>query len=66
MAGSVRSAVPRITYIPPASSAPRSPATPNAFTIPIVLQRLKRKSDPWSDYLDVRQKISRQALRFFA
>ncbi|MTD95592.1 DNA ligase D [Hyphomicrobium sp. xq] len=38
----------------------------NVFTIPIVLQRLKRKTDPWSDYSSVRQCISRDALRFFA
>jgi bifunctional non-homologous end joining protein LigD len=38
----------------------------NVFTIPIVLQRLKRKTDPWSDYVSVRQRISRDALRFFA
>jgi bifunctional non-homologous end joining protein LigD len=38
----------------------------NVFTIPIVLQRIKRKSDPWSDYFSVRQRISREALRFFA
>jgi bifunctional non-homologous end joining protein LigD len=38
----------------------------NAFTIPIVLQRLKRKTDPWTDYVSVRQRISRDALRFFA
>jgi len=38
----------------------------NVFTIPIVLQRLKRKTDPWSDYFSVRQRISREALRFFA
>ncbi len=38
----------------------------NVFTIPIVLQRLKRKTDPWSDYFSVRQRISRDALRFFA
>jgi bifunctional non-homologous end joining protein LigD len=38
----------------------------NVFTIPIVLQRIKRKTDPWSDYFSVRQRISRDALRFFA
>jgi bifunctional non-homologous end joining protein LigD len=38
----------------------------NVFTIPFVLQRLKRKTDPWSDYVSVRQRISRDALRFFA
>jgi bifunctional non-homologous end joining protein LigD len=38
----------------------------DVFTIPVVLQRLKRKTDPWSDYSSVRQKISREALRFFA
>ena len=37
----------------------------NAFTIPDVLKRIKRKTDPWSGYFDVRQKISREALRFF-
>lgn len=38
----------------------------NAFTIPTVLQRIKRKTDPWSGYQKIRQKISREALRFFA
>jgi bifunctional non-homologous end joining protein LigD len=38
----------------------------DVFTIPIVLQRLKRKTDPWSDYASQRQRISREALRFFA
>jgi bifunctional non-homologous end joining protein LigD len=38
----------------------------NVFTIPIVLQRIKRKTDPWSDYFSVCQRISRDALRFFA
>ncbi len=38
----------------------------NAFTIPLVLQRIKRKPDPWSDYAKTRQRISREALRFFA
>jgi bifunctional non-homologous end joining protein LigD len=38
----------------------------NAFTIPMVLQRLKRKTDPWAAYAGTRQKISRAALRFFA
>jgi len=38
----------------------------NVFTIPIVLQRIKRKTDPWSDYSLARQRISRDALRFFA
>ena len=37
----------------------------NQFTIPVVLKRIKRKSDPWSGYVETRQKISRQALRFF-
>ncbi len=37
----------------------------NVFTIPSVLQRIKRKTDPWSDYQKTRQKISREALRFF-
>ena len=37
----------------------------DVFTIPIVLQRIRRKSDPWSDYFSVRQRISREALRFF-
>ena len=37
----------------------------NAFTIPVVLKRIQRKTDPWSGYFDVRQKISREALRFF-
>ena len=38
----------------------------NAFTIPIVLQRSKRKTDPWSGYFKTRQRISREALGFFA
>jgi bifunctional non-homologous end joining protein LigD len=38
----------------------------NAFTIPIVIQRIKRKTDPWSGYFATRQRISREALRFFA
>lgn len=38
----------------------------NVFTIPAVLQRIKRKTDPWPDYQKTRQKISREALRFFA
>ncbi len=38
----------------------------NAFTIPTVLQRIKRKTDPWAGYAKTRQKISREALRFFA
>ena len=38
----------------------------NAFTIPLVLQRIKRKADPWSGYAETRQRISREALRFFA
>jgi bifunctional non-homologous end joining protein LigD len=38
----------------------------NAFTIPIVLQRIKRKTDPWSGYFETRQRISKEALRFFA
>jgi bifunctional non-homologous end joining protein LigD len=37
----------------------------NAFTIPIVLQRIKRKTDPWSGYFETRQRISREALGFF-
>jgi bifunctional non-homologous end joining protein LigD len=37
----------------------------NQFTIPVVLKRIKRKSDPWSGYFETRQKISREALRFF-
>ena len=37
----------------------------NAFTIPDVLKRIKRKTDPWAGYFDVRQKISREALQFF-
>jgi bifunctional non-homologous end joining protein LigD len=37
----------------------------NAFTIPLVLQRIKRKTDPWSGYFETRQKISKEALRFF-
>lgn len=37
----------------------------NVFTIPSVLQRIKRKTDPWADYQKLRQKISRQALKFF-
>ena len=37
----------------------------NAFTIPSVLQRIKRKTDPWAGYQKLRQKISRQALKFF-
>ncbi len=38
----------------------------NVFTIPSVLQRIKRKTDPWADYAKTKQKISREALRFFA
>lgn len=38
----------------------------NVFTIPTVLQRIKRKTDPWADYRKIRQRISREALRFFA
>lgn len=38
----------------------------NAFTIPVVLQRIKRKTDPWPGYGKARQRISREALRFFA
>lgn len=38
----------------------------NVFTIPIILQRIKRKTDAWSDYATTRQRISREALRFFA
>jgi bifunctional non-homologous end joining protein LigD len=37
----------------------------SAFTIPDVLKRIKRKADPWAGYFDVRQKISKEALRFF-
>lgn len=37
----------------------------NVFTIPTILQRIKRKTDPWSDYFTTRQRISREALRFF-
>jgi bifunctional non-homologous end joining protein LigD len=37
----------------------------NTFTIPLVLQRIKRKTDPWSGYFETRQKISKEALRFF-
>jgi len=37
----------------------------NAFTIATVLQRIKRKGDPWASYSKTRQRISRQALRFF-
>jgi DnaK suppressor protein len=37
----------------------------NAFTIPAVLQRIKRKTDPWAGYQKTSQKISREALRFF-
>ncbi|MFN3623577.1 MAG: DNA ligase D [Hyphomicrobium sp.] len=37
----------------------------NAFTIPAVLQRIKRKTDPWVGYQKASQKISREALRFF-
>jgi bifunctional non-homologous end joining protein LigD len=37
----------------------------NVFTIPVMLQRIKRKTDPWADYQGTRQKISREALRFF-
>ncbi len=39
--------------------------TANAFTIPLVLQRIKRKTDPWSGYFATKQKISKEALRFF-
>ena len=38
----------------------------NQFTIPLVLKRIKRKTDPWSGYFETRQKISKAALRFFA
>ena len=39
----------------------------DAFTIATVLQRLQRNaSDPWDGYFAVRQRISRDALRFFA
>jgi bifunctional non-homologous end joining protein LigD len=38
----------------------------NAFTIPLVLRRLKQgKSDPWKGYFSVRQSISRKAAKFF-
>jgi bifunctional non-homologous end joining protein LigD len=37
----------------------------NAFTIPLVLQRIKRKTDAWNGYFETRQKISKEALRFF-
>ena len=39
----------------------------NAFTIPDVLARLKRsKADPWKDYFKVRQRIGRDAFKFFS
>ena len=39
----------------------------DAFTIATVLQRLKRNADdPWDGYFAVRQRIGRDALRFFA
>ncbi len=39
----------------------------NAFTIPDVLARLKQsKADPWKDYFKARQRIGRNALKFFA
>jgi bifunctional non-homologous end joining protein LigD len=37
----------------------------NQFTIPAVLKRIERKTDPWSGYFATRQKISKEALRFF-
>jgi len=37
----------------------------NAFTIPLVLRRLRRKGDPWTNYGNTRQHISDEALRFF-
>jgi bifunctional non-homologous end joining protein LigD len=39
--------------------------TSAAFDIPAVLQRIKRKTDPWLRYFETRQSISREALRFF-
>jgi len=38
----------------------------NAFTIPLVLQRIKGRKDAWQQYAATHQRISRQALRFFA
>jgi bifunctional non-homologous end joining protein LigD len=39
----------------------------DAFTIPLVLRRLKQqKSDPWSGYFKLRQRIGAEAMRFFA
>jgi bifunctional non-homologous end joining protein LigD len=44
----------------------RVPAA-NAFTIPLVLRRLKQtKADPWKGYFSVRQSIGRKAAKFFA
>ncbi|MDH4980699.1 DNA ligase D [Hyphomicrobium sp. D-2] len=40
--------------------------TANAFTIPTMLQRLRKNSDPWAKYTTTRQHISEQALSFFA
>ncbi len=38
----------------------------NAFTIPLVLRRLKQqKSDPWKGYFELRQRLSAEAMRFF-
>ena len=37
----------------------------NAFTIPLVLQRIKRKTDPWSGYFATRQKISKRSPTLF-
>ena len=44
----------------------RASRAPTRFTIPLVLQRIKRKTDPWSGYFETRQQISKEALRFFA
>jgi bifunctional non-homologous end joining protein LigD len=39
----------------------------NAFTIETVQRRLQRNApDPWKGYFTVRQRIGREALRFFA
>ncbi|MBI1649607.1 DNA ligase D [Hyphomicrobium sulfonivorans] len=38
----------------------------NAFSIPTMLQRLQKNSDPWAKYTTTRQHISEQALSFFA
>ena len=38
----------------------------NVFTIPVVLERIKRKTDPWAEFGKTRQRISSKALRFFA